>query len=77
VFDATQENIALVRATGFSFKPHAPFAFAEALGRCLMMYHHHPTRWKNLQQTGMLQDWSWQRSAAEYERLYQQLLHEA
>ena len=76
VSDSTQENIALVRATGFAFTPNAPFAFAEALGRCLMMYHHHPSRWKQLQQTGMLQDWSWQRSAREYELLYQQLLLE-
>jgi starch synthase len=76
VFDATPENVALVRATGFSFAPYAASAFAEALQRCLTMYRDEPARWKTLQQTGMLQDWSWHRSAGEYERLYRQVMLE-
>jgi starch synthase len=70
VVDATPEAIAGGRATGFVFVPHAPTAFAEALGRCLAMYRDNAFCWKQLQQTGMAQDWSWSRSAAEYERLY-------
>ena len=76
VFDATPENIALVRATGFAFVPYTPKAFAEALLRCLQMYRGNPGHWKLLQQTGMRQDWSWQRSAAEYDRLYRKMLLE-
>jgi starch synthase len=76
VFDATPENVAMMRATGFSFVPYTPAAFAEALRRAVKMYRHEPARWKLLQQTGMLQDWTWQRSAAEYERLYRQVLLE-
>jgi starch synthase len=76
VFDATPDNLALVRATGFAFVPYTPVAFAEALERCLQMYRGEPARWKQLQQTGMLQDWTWHRSAAEYERLYRQVLQE-
>jgi starch synthase len=76
VIDATPENIAMGRATGFTFVSFRPSAFAEALERCLSMYRDQPLRWRHLQQTGMLQDWSWHRSAGEYERLYRQLLLE-
>lgn len=76
VVDATEENVALARATGFSFLPYTTTAFGQALGRCLAMYRDEPVRWKRLQRTGMMQDWSWQRSAKEYERLYQQVLSE-
>jgi glycogen synthase len=40
------------------------------------MYRDEPARCKTLQQTGMLQDWSWHRSAGEYERLYRQVMLE-
>jgi starch synthase len=30
--------------------------------------------WRQLVQTGMRQDWSWDRSAAEYERLYERMM---
>jgi starch synthase len=76
VIDATPENIAMGRATGFTFVSYRPSAFAEALERCLSMYRNQPVRWRHLQQTGMLQDWSWHRSAGEYERLYRQVLLE-
>ena len=32
--------------------------------------------WRQMQQTGMKQDWSWHRSTAEYDVLYRQALHE-
>jgi starch synthase len=76
VFDATPDNLALLRATGFAFVPYTPAAFTEALRRALKMFRTDPIRWKLLQRTGMLQDWTWQRSAAEYEHLYHQVLLE-
>jgi starch synthase len=76
VFDASAENIALVRATGFAFVPYTAKALAEALLRCLQMYRSDQAQWKSLQQTGMRQDWTWSRSAAEYERLYRAMLLE-
>jgi type II secretory pathway pseudopilin PulG len=33
-----------------------------------------PEVWHQLQQNGMRQDWSWDRGAAEYERLYWRML---
>jgi starch synthase len=74
--DATPENLAARRANGFSFIPYAPTAFRACLDRCLDVYRHQPEPWRQLQQTGMHQDWSWQRSAAAYEELYAQLLRE-
>ena len=59
VIDATPQAVALGQATGFSFVSSTPAAFAEALRRCLKMYREEPACWKRLQQTGMLQDWSW------------------
>ena len=76
VTDATPENLAAGKATGFTFVPYAPAAFAEAVRRCLQIYREEPDAWRQLQQTGMTQDWSWRRSAAEYDRLYRALLHE-
>ncbi len=70
VVDATPENLAARTATGFAFVPFAQAPFAEALGRAVAMYRGDPLRWRQLQETGMRQDWSWARSAAEYERVY-------
>src|SRR5262249_23480118 len=76
VVDATPENIAPGRTTAFSFVPYSQLAFTGAIQRCLTMYRDDPARWQQLQQAGMKQDWSWRRSAAEYERLYRQALLE-
>jgi glycogen synthase len=40
------------------------------------MYQHQPAQWLQLQQTGMAQDWSWHRSAGEYEKLYHEVVRE-
>jgi starch synthase len=76
VVDATPENLASGRATGFSFVPYSAPAFTEAIRRCLHLYQQEPKAWARLQQAGMKQDWSWRRSAAEYERLYRQVLYD-
>jgi starch synthase len=76
VTDATHETIENGTATGFRFVADAPAAFLEAIERALKLYRSDPQRWLQLQQTGMKQDWSWARSAAEYERLYLKLRDE-
>ena len=55
------------------FGPYLPSAFLEAVGRCLRLYRTQPDQWLRVMRTGMRQDWSWDRSAAEYERLYGRL----
>ena len=76
VVDATAQNLASGRATGFAFLPYTPAAFLETVHRALCLYCDHPERWPALQQTGMRQDWSWDRSAAEYEKLYRKVSRE-
>ena len=51
-------------------------AFLETVHRALCVYCEQPERWLGLQRTGMSQDWSWSRSAAEYEKLYRSLVPE-
>jgi starch synthase len=72
VADATPENLAAGTATGFSFVAYTPATLMGVIDRALSLYRHEPATWQKLQQTGMRQDWSWNRSAAEYERLYRQ-----
>ncbi len=74
VVDATLENMIHGKATGFTFVSYAGDAFFGALQRALEMYRLQPAFWRQLQVTGMKQDWSWNRSAAEYVKLYGELL---
>ncbi|MBY0528199.1 MAG: glycogen synthase GlgA [Gemmataceae bacterium] len=58
------------KATGFRFTPYTPAAFLGAVQRALEVYRHQPEQWLRLLRNGMRQDWSWDRSAAEYEKVY-------
>jgi starch synthase len=73
VTDATPETLAAGTATGFRFAAHTGEALREAVLRALDVYRDHPDCWRRLMLTGMRQDWSWDRSAAEYEKLYRRL----
>jgi starch synthase len=73
VVDCTPDTLAADRATGFNFLARTPEALHETVRRALAMYHSSPEEWLRLMRNGMRQDWSWDRSAAEYERLYERL----
>jgi len=73
IVDCRPETLADGTATGFSFLARTPAALLEALQRALDLYRGDPRLWRQLMQRGMRQDWSWNRSAAEYERLYSTL----
>jgi starch synthase len=75
VVDCTPETVAAERATGFSFIPHNAQAFRETVQRGVSVYRHQPERWSALMKNCMRQDWSWDKSAAEYERLYERLTY--
>ncbi len=70
ITDCTPETLAAGSATGFSFVAPTGTALLETIRRALTMYRKQPDDWRRLQQIGMRQDWSWARSAAEYEKLY-------
>lgn len=57
-------------ATGFRFTPYTSSTFLGAVQRALELYRQQPETWLQLMRNGMRQDWSWDRSAAEYEKVY-------
>jgi starch synthase len=62
--------------TGFKFKDYTPAALVTALERAFAVFAN-PNIWKKLQLAGMRQDFSWDRSAREYVKLYERALARA
>ncbi len=75
VVDTSPQALRAGLATGVSFSGTDGNALLEALERALALYEDKPL-WRKLQQTGMQQDFSWQRSATEYLNLYRLALQE-
>ena len=61
------------RATGFVLRDYTPAALLEALNRALTVFAD-PAGWRTLQTAGMQQDFSWDRSAQEYVKIYERAL---
>jgi starch synthase len=59
--------------TGFKFHPYTAAALREALQRARAAFAR-PAAWKQLQLNGMRQDFSWDRSAREYVKLYERAM---
>jgi starch synthase len=59
-------------ATGFVFHEYTPEALLATLRRALTLYGHRK-KWEALQQCGMKQDHSWDRSAREYVKIYERV----
>ena len=55
--------------TGLMFDALTPESVSDALDRALAVYAQ-PNRWRQLQERGMAQDFSWRRSALSYQELY-------
>jgi starch synthase len=70
VTDATPATLTAGTATGFTFLAQTPAAFFETCQRAMQMLRDQPLLWQQVQRTGMAQDWSWNRSAEEYIRMY-------
>src|SRR5207245_1884559 len=70
IVDCTPETLEAGTATGFRFVAYDPEAFAGAVRGALEMYRRQPDQWMQLVRTAMRQDWSWDRSAEEYEKVY-------
>jgi starch synthase len=62
--------------TGFTFTEYAPTALLGALRRALATYRN-PRKWAALQRAGMAQDFSWDRSAKEYVKIYDRAIKTA
>ena len=74
VTDATDETIERGTATGFYMSSFHSHALGEALDRAVKIYREQPEIWGRIVRTGMQQDWSWRRSAIQYEQLYSDTL---
>ncbi len=70
IVDYNGESMADGTATGFAFDAYSPAELLSAVERALAVYAT-PGDWSRLVANGMAQDWSWRRSAREYERLYE------
>jgi len=73
ITDCTPATLASGTATGFSFQAYTPSALLQTVQRAVEMYRDAPDQWLWLVRTGMRQDWSWDRVAADYEQLYSKL----
>jgi starch synthase len=74
VTDTTPQTLDAGTATGFRFQAYSGAALRDAVRRALALYRGHPAKWRQVQIAAMRQDWSWDRSAAEYEKLYRRLV---
>ena len=61
------------RSTGFVMADYTSPALLGALNRALTLYAE-PRKWQTLQTAGMQQDFSWDRSAREYVKIYERVL---
>lgn len=66
----TDYNETTGTGTGFKFRPYTAAALLETCQRALTVFAN-PRIWKKVQLAGMRQDFSWDRSAREYVKLYE------
>jgi starch synthase len=69
ITNVTDETLAAGTANGFSFDTYNSTALADTLNCACQMFANRAV-WEQLIRTGMRQDWSWNHSAREYDRLY-------
>jgi starch synthase len=72
ITDMTDKTLSGGTANGFSFREYSALALSETLARACNTYAQ-PDLWRKIVATGMQQDWSWRRSAADYVALYQRM----
>jgi len=59
---------------GFSFEPYSAEVMLKTIRRALSLYRQEPEKWRRLVINGMEQDFSWNRSGAEYIELFDQAI---
>ena len=62
------------RGTGFKFAEYAGEALLDCVEQAVHVYGRNPEAWRRLVENGMRKDFSWNVSAADYERLYEQVV---
>lgn len=74
ILHSTPQTLVAGTANGFSFREYSALALSETLRQACGLYRDDPEAWRRLIETGMRQDWSWNRSARQYVRLYERTL---
>ncbi|MCA9120394.1 MAG: glycogen synthase GlgA [Planctomycetaceae bacterium] len=73
ICDASAENLSNGTANGFSFQAYDADQLEVTLQRACDTFRTRRDVWRNLVETGMKQDWSWNESAQQYVSLYRQM----
>ncbi len=73
IIDADEENLKNGTATGFTMEGYFAAELLFAIDRALEMYKSR-TQWRSLIRNAMKQDWSWEKSASQYETLFESIL---
>jgi starch synthase len=76
ILDTTEESLASSEPTGFRFQAYTPQALFGTVRWATHLYHERPVTFRRIVRNGMKADWSWDRAAAEYERIYHRLVAE-
>ncbi len=67
---ASDSGVPESEANGFRFQRYDSLQLESALDRACRTYRDQPDTWRRLAENGMRQDWSWKKSATEYQSLY-------
>ena len=70
VVEALPQNLASGKATGFTFFKDDVAGLRGAVDKALDVFYLRPEMWRQLQHNGMVQDFSWRRSAAAYVEVF-------
>lgn len=76
IADTTEETLKTGEPTGFRFQAYTPQALAATVRWAVHLYHDRPETFLRIIRNGMIADWSWDRAAAGYEKIYQRLVNE-
>src|SRR5262249_12584315 len=74
IADTTEETLVSSEPTGFRFQAYTPQALAATVRWAVHIYHDRPETFLRIVRNGMRADWSWDRAAAEYEKIYERLV---
>jgi starch synthase len=74
VVGATEDTLAAGTATGFSFGDYSASSLYNTVKWAVALYRDRPHDFQQVVKHAMKQNWSWDRSAGEYERLYMRVL---
>jgi starch synthase len=75
VFDCEDSKIPVAQRNGFTFRAPTPAAMNHAIERAFLLYRKEPASFKSIIRRGMEADFSWDKPAKEYLKLYRALTH--